>query len=236
MLYAKNMRRLKSKIMLHTKRLRSKLRRKTHKKSFIHKHMPYFSQWESRELVEKIRMKQMEAKDDPRWRESGAKNTKEYTSWSWSGCGMACLKMILAHTRQKVVPLVVLGKQCLEYGGYRMPLEESPGLFYKPFVNFISQEYGLSGKAMSALTLTEIKQNISDGGYAIVSVTSEIRFPLKEPSKRGGHLVLVFGYDDEKQVIHLNNPSGFKDSQQDVTLSYRQFMKFFDHKGILIKS
>jgi hypothetical protein len=230
------MRRLKNQIILRGKQLRSKLQKKTYKKSFIHKDVPYFSQWESRDLAEKIVNKHIEAKDDPRWRESGAKNTKEYTSWSWSCCGMACLKMILAHEQRKVIPLVVLGKQCLEYGGYRMPLEKSPGLFYKPFVDFIGKEYGLRGRAMSALTLTEIKQTISDGGYAIVSVTPEIRFPTKEPSRRGGHLVLVFGYDDEKQEVHLNNPSGFKDSQEDVMIPYKQFVKFFDHKGILIKS
>jgi hypothetical protein len=229
------MRRLKNQIILRSKQLRSKLQKKTHKKSFVHKNMPYFSQWESRELVEKIVTGQIEAKDDPRWRESGAQDTKEYTSWSWSCCGMACLKMILAHKQDKVIPLVVLGKRCLEYGGYKMPVEKSPGLFYKPFVNFIGKEYGLHGRAMSALTLTEIKQTVSDGGYAIVSVTPEIRFPFKEPSKRGGHVVLVFGYDDEKQVVYLNNPSGFQDSQENVAVPYGQFMKFFDHKGILIK-
>ena len=201
----------------------------------MHPDMPYFSQWESRELVEKIVTKQIEAKDDPRWRESGAADVTEYAAWSWSCCGMACLKMILAHNQQKVIPLVVLGKQCLEYGGYKMPLETSPGLFYKPFVHFINQRYGLHATAVGALTLTEIKQIISDGGYAMVSVTAEIRFPFREPLRRSGHLVLVFGYDDEKQIIHLNNPSGFKDTQEDVILSYQQFMKFFDHKGILIR-
>jgi hypothetical protein len=143
--------------------------------------------------------------------------------------------MILAHKQHKIIPLVILAKQCLEYGGYELPLEASPGLFYKPFVNFIFEEYGLRGKVVGALTLDEIKQTISDGGYATVSVTAEIRFPLKEPTRHGGHLVLVFGYDDEKQVVHINNPSGFKDSQENAILSYKQFMKFFDHKGILIR-
>lgn len=230
------MRRLKHKAILHSKQLHAKLRRKTHKKAFVHKDVPYFSQWESRELVEKIVTGQIEAKDDPRWRESGAENVDEYTSWSWSCCGMTCLKMILAHAQHKVVPLVTLGKQCLEYGGYEAPIEKSPGLFYKPFVHFIKQEYGLDGKAVGALTLAEIKQAVSDGGYVIVSVTPEIRFLSKDPLKRGGHLVLVFGYDDEKQVIHLNNPSGFAESQENVTISYGQFMKFFDQKGILVRS
>lgn len=229
------MRRLKNKVLLHIKRLHGKVQKSTHKKSFIHKDIPYFSQWESRDLVEKIIKKQISAADDPHWKESGAKTTQEYTAWSWSCCGMACLKMILAHKYRKVIPLVHLGKKCLNYGGYRLPLETSPGLFYKPFVSFVKSEYGLNGRAMSVLTLTEIKQVLSDGGYVMVSVTPEIRFPLEEPTKRGGHLVLVVGYDDEKGAIYINNPSGFKGTQEQVEIPYRQFHKFFDNKGILIK-
>ena len=117
-----------------------------------------------------------------------------------------------------------------------MPVEKSPGLYYKPFVEFVKHEYGLRGKAVSALTLPEIKHTLARGGFAMVSVTPEIRFPSKNPTKHGGHLVLVFGYDDEKQVVHLHNPSGFKDTQEDVVIPYKQFMNFFDHKGILVQS
>jgi uncharacterized protein YvpB len=229
------MRQLKRKTVLLAKRIQSKLKRKTHKSHFIHQDIPYFSQWESRELVEKIIMKQIEAKDDPRWRKSGAQDVEEYASWSWSGCGMACLKMILAHKNNEIIPLVTLGRQCLNYGGYTLPLEDGPGLYYKPFVRFIKEKYGLDGKAMSALTLSEIKQAISDGGYVMTSVTPEIRFPVSTPKKRGGHLVLLFGYDDTKQVVYLNNPSGFKNSQEKVEVSYEQFMKFFDNKGIIVR-
>lgn len=230
------MRKLKNKAVVLAKRLHSKLQKKTHKNRFIHRSVPYFSQWESRELVEKIITKQTKAEDDPLWQKSGAKDTREYAAWSWSCCGMACFKMILAHKKNKIVPLVTLGKQCLKYGGYKLPLKEHPGLYYKPFVEFIKKEYGLDGKAVSALTLTEIKQAISDGGYAIVSVTPEIRFPDKQPSKRGGHLVLVFGYDDDRQAVYLHNPSGFKTSQEKVEIPYGQFKEFFDNKGVIIKA
>lgn len=229
------MRQLKRKAALFAKRVHTKMRRKTHEPRFIHQQLPYFSQWESRELVEKIITKQIEAKDDPRWRESGAESVQEYTSWSWSCCGMACLKMVLAHKTNEVVPLVMLGKQCVQYDGYRLPLESHPGLYYKPFVRFIKEEYGLDGVATSTLTLTDIKNTLSNGGYVIASVTPEIRFPAKDPVKKGGHLVLIFGYDDLKQVVYLHNPSGFKNSQEGVELSYSRFRKFFDNKGIMIR-
>ena len=228
------MRQLKRKAVLLAKQVHSKLQRTTHKPRFIHHELPYFSQWESRELVEKIITKQIEAKDDPRWQESGAKDVKEYTSWSWSCCGMACLKMILAHKKNEVIPLVTLGKQCVKYDGYKLPLENHPGLYYKPFVQFIKEKYSLNGRATSALTLTDIKNTLSDGGYVIASVTPEIRYTEKDPVKKGGHLVLLFGYDDSKQTIYLHNPSGFKNSQEKVAISYSQFKKFFDNKGIMI--
>ncbi len=228
------MRQLKRRAVLLAKQVQSRLRKKTHKSRFVHQHLPYFSQWESRELVEKIITKQIEARDDPRWQESGAKDVKEYTSWSWSCCGMACLKMILAHKTNEIIPLVTLGKQCVQYDGYKLPLENHPGLYYKPFVRFIKEKYGLSGKATSALTLTDIKNTLSNGGYVIASVTPEIRFPEKDPTRKGGHLVLLFGYDDSKQIIYLHNPSGFKNSQEKVAISYSQFKKFYDNKGIMI--
>lgn len=147
---------------------------------------------------------------------------------------MACLKMILARRSNEVIPVITLGKQCLEYGGYKLPLENSPGLYYKPFIRFIKEKYGLDGKAVSALTLSEIKQTLSEGGYVMASVTPEIRFPENVPKMHGGHLVLLFGYDDRRRVVYLHNPSGFKDSQEKVEVSYEHFMRFFDNKGIVI--
>lgn len=228
------MRQLKRKTVLLAKQLHSKLQRKTHKTHFIHQSLPYFSQWESRELVEKIITKQIKPQDDPRWQESGAIDSEEYALWSWSCCGMACLKMILAHRSNEVVPIITLGRQCLKYGGYKLPLGNSPGLYYKPFIRFIKEKYSLDGKAVSTLTLSEIKQTLSDGGYVMASVTPEIRFPENVPKKHGGHLVLLFGYDDRKRVVYLHNPSGFKDTQEKVEVSYEHFRRFFDNKGIVI--
>ena len=228
------MRRLKKILMVHTKNALESTRRRQLKPRALHEHVPYFSQWESRELTEKIITKQTRAQDDPNWQQSGAKNPDEYASWSWNGCGMACLKMILADAQSKTIPLVELGKRCQSYGGYQTPVDDSPGLFYKPFATFVQQEFGLRAKAVPAMTITEIKSALGGGGYVMASVTPEIRFPAKSPAKRGGHLVLIIGYDDHNQVVYLHNPSGFAGTQENVAVAYGLFTKFFDHKGIII--
>jgi len=92
----------------------------------------------------------------------------------------------------------------------------------------------LKGSAVPALTIPEIKRTLGRGGYVIVSVTPEIRHPTKQPIKRGGHLVLLVGYDDEKQLFYLHNPSGFEGTQENVQVTYSNFSRFFDNKGIII--
>jgi hypothetical protein len=228
------MRRIKKHLQIATKNAKGLFKQSEYAPKYIHSNVPYFSQWESRDLVELIITMQLDGKDDPKWADSGAASKDEYAEWSWNGCGVACLKMILAATQDKVVPLAQLGKKATTYGVYKMPLHSSPGMFYKPFVTFIEKEFGLNGKAESALTISEIKQTISKGGYVIVSVTPEIRFSSKKPSKKGGHLVLVYGYDDRDKVLYLHNPSGFEGAQENVTLSESSFMQFFDHKGIIV--
>jgi hypothetical protein len=228
------MRRIKNKTILTGKKIHNLVWQHKLKPSYIHKNVPYFAQWESRELVEPIITKKMKAQDDPLWKNSGAANKEEYALWSWSGCGMACLRMILGATKHKNIPLVTLAKQCLARGVYREPLETSPGLFYKPFVTFVEEEFGWRAKAVATLTHLKAKQTLSAGGYVIASVTPEIRHPHKKPVRKGGHLVLMLGYDDNKKLFYLHNPSGFIASQEYFEISYKDFTKFFSHKGILV--
>ena len=230
------MRRFKQHLKIATKTAEDIFKKRAYAPKYIHSDVPYFSQWESRDLVEFIITKQLDGKDDPQWRDSGADSREEYAEWSWNGCGMACLKMIIAATQHKMIPLVELGKKSTEYGVYSMPLHDSPGMFYKPFVTFIEKEYGLKGKTESALTIPEIKQAISSGGFVIASVTPEIRFPTRKPTKKGGHLVLVIGYDDSEKNFYFHNPSGFKDTQENVAISESSFLHFFDHKGLLVST
>jgi Peptidase_C39 like family len=204
---------------------------------FLHKNVPYFSQWESRDLNQKICEFRIKAESDPKWRDSGARTTKEYADWSWSGCGMACLKMILIHSYGTSPKLVELGKKCASYGGYIMPLETGIGLIYAPFLTFIKTEFGLVGKVYSPLLLQDIFEQLSHKRFVIASVSHLICQPIVTPKFKGGHLVLVLGYDLTKQEIYLHNPSGPTILTQEYTaVRFADFNKSFSRRGIVISS
>lgn len=77
--------------------------------------VPYFSQWESPELVPHILRGSMRAAQDPQWAASGASTPLEYEYWAAKVCGLACLKMILAARSMHVPPTMRLVEQALRW-------------------------------------------------------------------------------------------------------------------------
>ena len=226
---------LKAKLHLFIKTARDQIWPTYQPTQFHHQAIPYFAQWESPKLVDDILAHTIKAKNDPKWQQSGATTMEEYEQWSWTACGMACLKMILAHRFHRTVPLVTLGKQCLKYGGYTLPLESSPGLYYRPFVEFVKKEYGLEARVVNGLTIREIQEALAQDKYVIASVNPGLRQPASKPPHKGGHLVLLIGYDQQKNCLYLHNPSGYyRKSQENFEISVPDFKKFFSHKGIIV--
>jgi hypothetical protein len=99
------------------------------------KSVPFFSQWESRELTSDVLARGTSAlADDPNWATSGATSLDEYVEWAAHLCGMACLKMILAARTQRVFPILALARLCTRYGGYQVGHDgQIKGLIYAPF-------------------------------------------------------------------------------------------------------
>lgn len=203
---------------------------------FVHEDVLYFCQWESRELAKQILEKQISTDDDLNWKASGAKTKKEYHDWSWSACGMACTKMILAHCTGKVVSIVELGKKCAEYGGYTLPLEDSAGLYYKPYVAFVEKEFRWKAKTVQGMSFQELMHELGRGNYVIAGVSPHIRHPESRPKGKGGHLILMLGYDKTKREFYLHNPSGIlKETQEYAVVKFNDFRKFFSGRGIVIQ-
>jgi len=205
--------------------------------SEISLNIPYFSQWESPKLVDSFLSHQLEAKDDPLWRDSGATSKEEYQYWSWNLCGSACLKMILKFQTGIEHRLCDLGRKITEYGGYIHQTNGSiDGLYYKPFITYMRKEHSLQALVAVPLTFKRIRYEISQGNFVIVSVNPAIRDEKNTaPKTKTGHLVLITGYNDLFGVFYLHNPSGYyKKSQRNHKIKYQDFMKFFSKRGIII--
>ncbi len=211
---------------------------------YLIKNMPYYSQFASPDLVDKILEGDIQAQVDPRWKESGAKTKEEYAIWGHNGCGMACFKMILEKKLGKQLTLTQLGNVCKNYGGYKMNLRAKKehdlpkyydGLFYKPFLVFINNEFGLNGNIVAPMVLNEIIKSLSEKKFVIISVHPDIKKPSQTPKGKRGHLVVALGYDWNKKVLYLHNPSGTYDKSQKIGgISFTDFNKFFARRGIVI--
>lgn len=230
------MKSLKSKIAIGVKHIGHQLNSPYIPRAYMRDSIPYASQWESPELAEQIINGQLRACDDPKWRKSGARTREEYQTWSWRMSGMACLRMILLDCNKTADSIVKLGKKCAKYGGYTLPFDESAGLHYREFTEFIKSEYTIDSTVKPTLLQRDIKIAVSKGDYVIASVSPQIRRPYSSSQQKGGHLILVTGYDDIKRVFYIHNPSGIADlSQVNTIVSYREFRKFFACRGIIVK-
>jgi hypothetical protein len=117
--------------------------------------VPYFSQWESRELTNEVLANGAAAAlvKDPKWASSGAHTIEEYARWANSLCGMACLKMVIAARTGERVSTMGLARTCSAYGGYVVNDQgDIKGLIYRPFVDFVAREFQISAKVVTGVT------------------------------------------------------------------------------------
>jgi hypothetical protein len=194
--------------------------------------VPYFSQWESAELVPAFLDGTLRAAQDPRWAASGAATPREYEFWARRVCGLACLKMILAARSFPVPPMLRLVEDAVRWGAYVRDGDSVAGMIYQPFADWVGAEYGLIAKVLPSLP-AELVEAASPQAPVIASVHSWIRWPDRVPPARGGHLVLVTGMAGG--LIRLHNPSGLPGvSQQDALIRAADFSRFFAGRGLLI--
>ena len=199
----------------------------------LHVHqVPYCSQWESAQLVPLIVSGVMRAIDDPLWAQSGASSPAEYEFWSGRICGVACLRMVLAHWCGINPPLVSLAKECLEAGAYIRRHGYVEGLIYAPFCAYVRSRWGLEADSHSILPVDQLPGYLEAGRLVMISVHHTIRDAHTTPSRRGGHLVLAVGVTAEHLIIH--NPSGFPNaSQQFAPVPWCNLERFYAGRGIV---
>ncbi|MFE3280026.1 C39 family peptidase [Nocardia sp. NPDC059239] len=195
--------------------------------------VPYYSQWESPDLVDAILAGTMAAADDPRWPDSGASSAQEYQFWSWRTCGVACLRMVLAYRDGTAPDAASVIRDCLDVGAYIVDGDSVRGLIYAPFSEYLAQRWGLSAQVEPSLTLQHVRQAVAAGRPTMLSVHPSIRRPSEKPEGKGGHLVLAVGASATGLIIH--NPSGLPNrSQQFATVDFDTFENYFAGRGIVI--
>lgn len=193
--------------------------------------IPYRSQFASPDLVDAIVNRGRPVSDDPRWRESGASTPEEYVLRASTGCGMACLQMVLAAHGRAVPGLTELWRRCETYGGYRP--DGRGGLIYAGLVAFADAELGIRARVAAPLPLGELIATVAGDEVVIASVHKYIR-RADPPVARGGHLVLVTDAVDGRVCFH--NPSGDTPAtRRNVWMDAERFGGFYAERGIAIE-
>ena len=201
---------------------------------YQHHAVPYHSQWRSPELVADIVNQRIDACDDPRWVENGFVDPQQYRFWSGKLCGLACLESALDYWRIPHPPRHALLLQALSYGVYRMRDDGGvDGLIYQPFANWLADQFDLQVDVFGLHALAEIATRLDADTLAMASVSPEIRAPETPNARRGGHLVLLHGYD--AQGVWFHNPSGIPPHQADAYLSYEMFARFYAQRGMTLR-
>lgn len=199
--------------------------------------VPYFSQWESADLVDDIVHGRISAQADPLWQRSGARTVEEYEFWSKRSCGVACLRMVLAERGIEVPSQFDLGLELLRTGAYTFRDGGLNGLIYEPCVEYLDKRWDIAATVRAELSGEELFERIVKGDRVIASVHHDIRLAPEPPPHRGGHLVLVYGADRDADVFEFHNPSGLNSAtQRAVRLPRAEFARYFAERGICVSA
>ena len=207
-------------------------------KDKIENNVPYISQFAHPEYAEKILKEDVDKTTDPNWKETGAESVDEYVEWVLTMCGMACTSMVLRFFKDRKDGIVTLAKDALKHDVYRRHEDEISHMHYKEYSEWIGN-YGLKAKVYSRLNIQGIQKLLSDKSLVMASVNPNIRgYETASLKQKGGHLVLITGYDKKKNTITLHNPSGFvsNNSQCNQTLSVQDFLRHYAGRGIALSS
>lgn len=194
------------------------------------------TQYASPELVAAIAYDGHDPADDPRWAESGAPTRDDYARWCGEWCGMACLRMALAHRDGDAPTLYELLDRSLPYGTY-VPRPDGTvfGLVHDPFVAYARAEHGLDARAHRDLDPDGLRSLLATPGTMVVaSVHREVRRPDRPAPGRGGHLVLVTAHDPGTDTLAFHNPSGHTPSAREATLATDTFATFWSARAIAL--
>jgi len=201
--------------------------------------VPYYAQIASPDLAEAIFVKGMNPIDDPRWAETGATTPAEYAFWVERACGVACLKMVVEALNGPNRSLIEWARLVSSRGGYI--IHQNPdgttheiGWSHRSLAE-VAQESGLFSTWKPA-TSQELLEDLLKNRLVIASVSYEAGDDTLPITKKGGHLMVIYGADftsDGPKAFYVNNPSGRrKNLQVGARLPIERFTQGFSERII----
>lgn len=154
----------------------------------------------------------------------------EYKKWIPEICGICCLKMV-GDTFNKTNDLSLhqLTLLTLNNGGFKILKNGTiQGVFHYPLVK-LAQKFGLGGLVLAHLNDTAIIENLKNNKLILLSVDLH----KLDSSITGSHLVLVHGYNHEKDEFVLHDcASVLNENGENIVIPREQLNKISNQKGI----
>ena len=202
-------------------------------KKHIQYRVPYLSQCSSAENAERILRQEMPLDEDLSWASTGAASPEEYEQWAMTMCGMACTAMALTYFfKEKTLP-VPLAKDAYTQDVYTKHDDVLSSMKYFPYQRWVSSKK-LHARVHTRMSIRSILHSLHKGFLVIASVNPNIRgYTTAPPHQKGGHLVLITGYNPIDKTLTLHNPSGFPsmNSAENHILTLSDFQKHFGGRG-----
>ena len=155
----------------------------------------------------------------------------EYQRWIPEICGICCLKMVgdtIGVTN--TLSLYQLTMMAAANGTFIVTEHGTiQGAFHYPLAE-LAERLGIRCHVIRALGVAEITEALTRGMYAILSINAA----RVNSSLRGGHLVLVYGYDEPADSFLLHDCSSMM--QRDgygVSISAHALSSISNNKGLV---
>jgi Peptidase_C39 like family len=155
----------------------------------------------------------------------------EYERWIPEICGICCLKMIgdtIGTTNE--LNLYELTMMAVANGTFIVSESGAiRGAFHYPMAE-LAEHLGMRCRVMRTLDTGEIMEALAQGMYAILSIdTARV-----DSSLHGGHLVLVYGYDEPAHSFLLHDCSSvIEPDGHGVRLSAPALAGISNNKGLI---
>lgn len=163
------------------------------------------------------------------WRVFGS-TKEEYERWIPHVCAMCCLKSV-GDTLGKTDHLTLydLTLRCRDRGGYVVrPSGDIEGVYHKPLA-LLAESLGVHASLEPLLTHDQIVRLLQAGRFVILSLDLSKHSSLL----RGGHLVLVYGYDAsaDDYLLHDCGPA-LRTEGKALHIPRAEIEEISNHRGL----